>query len=178
MDPFEIRECLDTFSILADRREQNTSRARERFQALGDPARVTLDYGDYCGQITLPDGRALYDTSARIFPACVVERKMSLDELAANFTRSRARFKAEFERATAHGAKVFLLVEGASWEAIENHRYRSKYNPVAFRASLLAWSIRYNMTPIFCKAGSSGKLIRDVLYREIKERLENGVLQS
>ena len=54
------------------------------------------------------------------------------------------------------------------------HRYRSKYHPNAFLASLTAWMVRYNLTPIFCKAEVSGDLIREILYRDLKERLEQG----
>ena len=175
MDPFEIKESLSTFRVIADTREQSTARAKERFQSFGVPVqRATLYYCDYCGNITLPDGSELLDVTQTLRPQCCIERKMSLDELAACFTRGRDRFRREFERATEAGAKVYLLVEGASWEALNNHRYRSKYNPEAFRASLIAWSIRYDMTPVFCKADSSGALIREILYRDIKERLENG----
>lgn len=173
MDHFEIRDTLETFRIIADRREQNTSRAKERFDALGGPERATLDYGDYCAQIEI-GGRPLYDASARISPVCAIERKMSLDELAGNFTRGRGRFEREFERASEKSAKIYLLVENATWEAIYQHRYRSRFNPQAFVASLLAWSRRYGIVPLFCKSGTSASLIRDVLYRDIKERLERG----
>lgn len=175
MDPFEIKDTLSTFRILADRREQNTPRAAERFAAFGVPVeRVTLSFGDYCGQITLPQGD-LYDTSKTISPAVVIERKMSLDEAAACFTRERDRFRREFERARDAGAKVWLLIEGGSWEAIANHRYRSKFHENALRASLLGWSIRYNFNIIFCRPGTSGALIKEILFREMKERLEDGV---
>ena len=60
MDCFEIRDSLSTFRVIADTREQNTPRAKERFEALGDHERATLAYTDYCGQITLPTGD-LYD---------------------------------------------------------------------------------------------------------------------
>lgn len=174
MDHFEISEILQTFQIIADTREQNTPRASERFKSFGVPVcRATLNYGDYCGNIALPSG-SLYDTNSRISASCCVERKMSLDELAGCFTRSRERFKREFTRASEHGAKIYLLVENASWEAIRNHRYRSRYNENAFEASLVAWSVRYNITPIFCKAETSGELIKEVLYRDMKERLEKG----
>ena len=167
MDPFEIKESLSTFRVIADTREQSTARAKERFESFGVPVqRATLYYCDYCGNITLPDGSELLDVTQTLRPQCCIERKMSLDELAACFTRGRARFRREFERATEAGAKVYLLVEGASWEALNNHRYRSKYNPEAFRASLIAWSIRYDMTPVFCKADSSGALIREILFRD------------
>lgn len=176
MDRFEIEDTLKTFRIIADTREHNTNRAAARFAALGaGMERGTLDYGDYCANVTLPDGRALYDTSVnRIYPACTVERKMSLDELAGCFTRSRERFEREFQRATEHKAKVFLLVECANYEAIYRHNYRSRFRPKSYIASLCAWVVRYNLIPVFCEPGTSAKLIREYLYRDIKERLEKG----
>lgn len=176
MDRFEIEDTLKTFRVIADTREQITNRAAERFAALGDDLeRATLDYGDYCGNITLPDGRPLHDTSVnRIYPACAIERKMSLDELAGCFTRGRDRFQREFERARAAGASVYILIEGGDWEKIQRHAYRSRFHPKAFRASITAWMVRYGAAPIFCKPGTSGELIREILYRDIKERLEKG----
>ena len=174
MDNFEVRDILKTFRILVDTREQNTQKAQERYESFGVPVeRCVIDYGDYCANITLASGD-LYDTSVRVRPACCVERKMSLDELAMCFTRHRDRFEREFIRASKAGAKIFLLVEGASWEAIINHRYRSQYHPNAMVGSIVAWAIRYGMTPIFCKSGTSGRVIKEILYRDIKERLENG----
>ena len=174
MDHFEIEEVLETFRIVVDTREQNTPKASERYKSFGVPIeRATMKFCDYCAQISLPDG-PLHDTSKAISAPCCIERKMSLDELATCFTRGRDRFRREFERAAAAGSKVFLLVENGSWEAIMRHRYRSKFNPEAFKASLVAWSIRYDMTPVFCKSESSGELIREILYRDMKERLERG----
>lgn len=175
MDRFEIEDTLKTFRIIADTREHNTDRAATRFAALGaGMERGTLDYGDYCGNITLPDGSSIYDPVSRIYPACVIERKMSLDELAGCFTRNRERFEREFRRATEHGAKVFLLVESASYETIYRHNYRSRFRPKSYIASLCAWVVRYNLIPVFCEPGTSAKLIREFLYRDIKERLEKG----
>lgn len=174
MDPFEVKETLSTFRIIADTREQNTPRASERFAAFGVPVqRATLFYTDYCGQVTLPGGD-LYDTAATIHPKCCIERKMSLDELAGCLTRGRDRFRREFERAKENGAKCYLLIENGSYEAIEKHRYRSKYNEKAFLASLIAWSIRYDLSVVFCKPAMTGPLIKEILYRDIKEKLENG----
>lgn len=174
MDNFELESILETFQIIVDTREQSTPKARDRYKAFGVPVmRATLDYGDYCGIVTV-DGDTLYDTSKRITPCCVIERKMSLDELASCFTRGRDRFQREFERALSNQAKVYLLIEGGSWEAIQKHRYRSRYNPKAFQASLVAWSVRYNMTPVFCRSETSGGLIKEILYRDMKERLQVG----
>jgi hypothetical protein len=99
---------------------------------------------------------------------------MSLDELAGCFTRSRARFEREFQRAEEHNAKVFLLVESANYEMVYRHNYRSRFRPKSYIASLCAWVVRYNLIPVFCEPGTSAKLIREFLYRDIKERLEKG----
>lgn len=175
MMPHEIDDCLRSFEIFVDTREHDTARSRERYSSFNCPFRkATLRYGDYCASATLPDGRQLYDTSAPVSALCVVERKMSLDELSACFTHGRERFEREFDRANEAGAKVYLLTEGGSWESIINHRYRTKFKPQAFLASLTAWSVRYNLTPLFCRAGTSGRLIREILYRDMKERLMRG----
>ena len=47
-----------------------------------------------------------------------------------------------------------------------------RMQPKAFVASLTAWLARYNCQIIFCEPATTGKLIREVLYRELKERLE------
>lgn len=174
MTPFEVSDTLKSFRIIADTREQWTPKTQERFGTFGVPVeRATLSYCDYCGQIDLPGG-TLYDTSVTIKPLCAIERKMSLDELAMCFTRGRDRFKREFERASANNAKVYLLVENGSWEGILNHRYRSRFGEGAFKASLTAWMVRYDFKLIFCRSGTSGVMIKEILYRDIKERLERG----
>lgn len=175
MEPIEIKNILDTFEILCDTREQDTPKARARYKAFGVPfQRATLGYGDYCGNIQIPGSAPLYDISSKVIPRFAIERKQSLDELAACFTRERARFRREFERANDNGARIMLLVENATWEGIHMHRYRSRFSPAAFSASLVAWSIRYNLNLIFCKSESSGMIIKEFLYRDMKERLEKG----
>ena len=175
MDAFEIEDALNTFRIIVDRREQRTPKAAERYKSFGVAyANATLNYGDYCADITLPSGTALCDTSRRISAKCVIERKMNLDELAQCFTRDRDRFRREFERARDNGATVYLLVEGGSYEAIIGHRYRSRFHSSAFLASLIAWQVRYDLRVMFCKTGTSGRIIKEVLFRDMKERLEKG----
>ena len=171
MDRHEADIILESFRVIVDSREQNTPKARKRYKLIGKTERATLSYGDYCGNVDIC-GNQLYDTSATISPLCVIERKMNLDELAMCFTRSRKRFEREFERARAAGAKVYLLVEDATYEDIIRHRYRSKFASNAFLASLLTWSARYNLTPVFCRAETSGELIREILLRDLRERIE------
>ena len=175
MEIFEQKAVLDSFMILHDSREQDTDRARRRYQSFGVPHdRATLSYGDYCYNATLPDGSMIYDQEKTIEPVCCVERKMNLDEIAQCYTRSRKRFQNEFERAQDHGCRIFLIVENASWENLLNGKYRTRFNANAFAASQVAWMIRYNMNVIFCKEQTSGRLIREILYRDLKERLERG----
>lgn len=175
MDMFDVDKLMKSFEIICDTREQPTPRARQRYESFGvGYSRGTLKYGDYCGNITLPDGRKLYDSTTTISPKCVVERKMNLDELAGCFTRGRDRFRREFERAADHGCRVFLLCEDGSIEKILRHEYRSRFKPKAFLASIIAWNVRYNMQLIFCSQMTSGIMIKEILYRDIKDRAQKG----
>ena len=175
MTIFDKREVLKSFEILHDSREQDTDRARKRYESFGVPhQRAVLSYGDYTYNATLPDGNKIYDISKTISPACVIERKMNLDELAGCFTRSRQRFQREFERAQEHGSRIYLVCENANWENLLNGKYKSRMHAEAFSASIMAWMIRYNMNIIFCKEETSGRIIKEILYRDLKERLENG----
>ena len=154
--------------ILVDTREQDTPALRKRLDSAGCPwERRKLDFGDYSARCTLPDGMEM-DLSNQV----CIERKMSFDELCACFCRGRERFTREFERAKAAGATVYLLVENATWENALSGKYRSRMEAKAFVASLTAWLARYHCQLLFCKAETSGRLIREVLYREMKERLE------
>lgn len=175
MDIFEQRAVLNTFKILVDNREQRTERAKRRYQSFGVPwAHATLNYGDYTYNAVLPNGKHIQDVSETLFPSCVVERKQNLDEMAQCFTRGRDRFKREFERAAEHGCRIYLLCENSTWENLLNGAYRSQLHPNAFKASVIAWTIRYNANLIFCKEETSGQIIKEILYRDLKERLERG----
>ena len=174
MDNFEVKEILNTFEIIVDTREQATFRSQSRYDALGVPYyKQTLNYGDYTYNVKIK-GKNLHRTDRKVDGLCVVERKQNLDELAACFTRSRDRFQREFERATDNNAKIYLLIENGSLDLLIKGQYRSQFKPKAFLASLMAWEVRYNVTTIFCESDHSGLLIKEVLYRDIKERLERG----
>lgn len=175
MDIFQQKAVLKSFRIIVDSREQDTERARRRYESFGSPfERGTLSFGDYTYNCTLPDGRYLFDGTETVKPLCAVERKMNLDELAQCFTKGRGRFQREFERAAENGSRIFLIVENSNWENLLNGKYRSKFNANAFSASILAWTIRYDLNLLFCKEETSGRLIKEILYRDLKERLERG----
>ena len=178
MNPFEVKSVLDSMVVLVDTREQDTDRAKRRYRQIGRPIRRrTLNYGDYTYDATLPDGNPVYDPEGPICPKfCVIERKMDLDELAQCLTRYRKRFEAEFQRAADNGCRIYILVEHGGWEDIFHGMYKTRDHRNAFLASLTAWMIRYNAQVLFCSEKSSGKLIEEVLKRDLKERLERGEL--
>ena len=162
----DIQSALDNAVLLVDTREQDTRALRSRLEVVGwECERIALPVGDYSAKFPLPNGEWL-DLRDRV----CIERKMSLGELAMCYTSQRERFRREFERA--EGRKIYLLVEGATWEHLYAGKYHSKISPQAFIASILAWSARYNCVPIFCKSETTGHLIRDIFYREAKEILE------
>lgn len=168
MDNFQIENVLESMVIIVDTREQPSERAKRRYQDFNCPyIRQKLDFGDYSAKFILPDG------SEKILNAAI-ERKMNLEELSSCFTRERDRFKAEFIRSKDAGASMYLLIENATWENLINGRYKTKFNSKAFLGTMIAWIVRYNLKPIFCKSETSGTMIYQILYRELKERLERG----
>lgn len=163
----EIDKALDTLTVLVDTREQDTPLFRKRMRAVGFPTkRQKLNFGDYSCSVMA------YGAEIDLSASFAIERKMSLDELAQCYTRGRKRFEREFERAKQSGAKVYLLVEGATWEGAYNGLYRTQMHPHSLIASMTAWLARYDCQMLMCKAETTPNLIHDICYREAKERLE------
>ena len=171
MAPHEIEEALKGMVVLVDTREQDTARLRVRLKDMKcEHERCKLDFGDYSAKVPV-NGEWLTLNVA-------IERKMDLDELAQCYCNGRKRFEREFERAQTAGAKIYLLVENATWEDVYTGNYRSKMAPQALVASILAWLSRYRCQVIFCRQRTSGRLIYDILYREAREHLERTMLDE
>lgn len=163
MNPFEVNAALKSMVILWDTREQQTPRARKRLEQIQVPIeRVALSFGDYSAKC---DALDLRDSVA-------IERKMDLTELAHCYCQDRKRFTREFERAKESGAKLYLLIENGSLDDAYSGHYRARVHPASLTASILAWLARYDCQILFCNANNTGKVVHDVLYRELKERLE------
>lgn len=171
-----MSRCLESMEILIDTREKPTgSRAEKRYNSFCCPhSRQKLNYGDYTYNFTLPNGMKLHQEDVSIDAPVVIERKEDLTELSGNLCQQRDRFAREMQRAKDNNAKVYLLVEDANWELLINGKYRTKFNAKAYEASIEAFMARYDISVIFCKAEISGHLIKNILYRELKERLERG----
>lgn len=168
MTVFDVESALKTAVCIVDSREHlGTKAANSRLKSISLPLhRDALPFGDYSVYCTLPGGE-VFSLSDKV----VIERKMSLNELSQNFFQHRDRFEREFGRAKASGARIYLLIENGSIDKIYAHRYRAKVHPNAYIATLLAWLSRYNCIVLFCKPDNSGKLIHDILHRELKEHL-------
>ena len=169
MNNFDLEKTLSTMKIICDSREHATAEAKKRWESFGVPYRIqALKSGDYTAEFLLQNGETF-----SLEDHAVIERKLGISEICGNFCQNRARFIREFERIKDAGAKAYIIVEGASWEAIYNHRYHSQMSPQALVASLTAWMARYNAHIIFCRAETFPKLCREILYREAKEILTN-----
>lgn len=166
--PFALEKALSSLTLLVDTREQDTPALRERLRSCGLPhRREKLDFGDYSCTYVDQDGK-----EQSLAGVVAIERKMSLDELCFCFGKGRPRFEREFQRAKEAGARLYLLVEDASWEDVLHGRYRSRMKPAALLASLLAWQERYNMRIIFCCRATTGIMIHKILRYALKIRLE------
>lgn len=175
MDIFEQKTVLDSFKILHDSREQETERAKRRYNAFGcQHQKATLSYGDYTYNATLPDGTLIYDTETTIKASVIIERKMNADELIMCLTSERERFEREFKRAQENDAKIYLLIEDCTWERLAGGRYRSKMHPNAVIGSLMTYTVRYGVNILMCDELTTPRIIKEILYRELKERLERG----
>lgn len=176
MDHFEVQNCLDSMFVLVDTREQPSARSQQRLDSLGVPyKRQKLNYGDYTYNFILPSGELLYPEDSTVNGDIVIERKMNLEELSQCFCQDRKRFTEEFERIRKKGATSYLLIEDGNIEKLIHGRYKTKFNSKAFLASITAWMARYDCKVVFCQHEISGLIIKEILYRELKERLERGV---
>ena len=163
ISPAEIDSELKTLTLICDTRERETAALKRRLEAIGLPViREKLDFADYSCRTEHFD-----------FSDCFgIERKMSLDEIAQNLTRSRERFAREFERAQKADARIYILVENGSYEKVYRRDYRTKEHPNALIASLFTWQARYNAKLIFCRSETTPYIIREILVREARHRLE------
>ncbi len=176
MEGYEIQKCLDSMKILVDSAEQPTAEYQQRCESFGVPyERRNLDFADYTYDFLLPNGKWLHEASAVVKGDAVIERKMSLRELSGNLCQNWDRFCREFDRAAGHEASVYLLVEDGSWMKIMTGKYGTKFNSKSYLHRLLKLIVLYQIKPIFVQKELSGQMIYEILYRELKERLESGV---
>ena len=175
MEGYEIQNCLDSMKILVDSAEQPTDEYIRRCESFGVPyERRNLDYADYTYDFLLPSGSWLHEADSIVKGRAVIERKMSLRELSGNLCQNWDRFCREFDRAKENNASVYLLVEDASWMKIITGKYETRFNSKAYLHRMLKLICVYQIKPIFVHKELSGRMIYEILYRELKTRLESG----
>ena len=117
-------------------------------------------------------------------PLLVIDRKQSIQELAANCTRDHDRFKRELERAKSVGARLVILVEQNRYKDRDNWIHVETIEDLMLWSSphttiigekvyrvLRAWCSKYDLDVQFCDKRQTGKRILEILY----ERENNGV---
>ena len=116
-------------------------------------------------------------------PGIVIDRKQSIQELAANCTRDHVRFKAELERAKKAGAHLCILVEqnrykdGDRWIRVGDISdlmlWSSPHTTIrgekVYRV-LASWVSKYDLSVVFCDKRSTGHRILEIIYGEGNER--------
>lgn len=153
--------------LLVDSREKSKAikTILKEFEREGVPYSVTKlfigDYQDYGN------------------PFLIIDRKQSIQELAANCTRDHDRFKRELERAKAVGARLVILVEQNRYkdrdkwihvETIEDLMlWSSPHTTIrgekVYRV-LRAWMAKYPIRVEFCDKRQTGARILEIIYGE------------
>lgn len=157
-------DIVNSMLIIIDTREKKNQHITEyleseniRFQSRA------MSVGDYTFE--LPDHKHL-----NLDNKYLIERKASLDELAGNFTTGRERFAREFERVTPD-QRLHLVLEDFTWNDLNAHNYRSGFLPQAYRASLLAWAVKYRFQTWTVKRSDSPQFIYELLKKELEFNL-------
>lgn len=170
MEAYELDAAMKSMEIIVDTREKKNSHITALLDERKCPYKAQkLDYGDYT--CTYASGK---NNTVSIENIAVIERKANLDELAGNITKGRERFEREFLRAREAGAKVFLMIEGGSYDAIQEHRYRSQLPPKAYLNTLFSWQQKYNITISFVSKKFAGNYIYATLFMALKNYLLHG----
>ena len=161
----QMNDIINDMVIISDTREQKNQHILDYLVENNIPYKVDkLTTADYT--FILPHFPEL-----NLDRKILIEKKNSLDEIAGNFTKDRARFTREFERVQA-SETIHLVIENATWTKINNASYRSKMPSNSFTASLLTYSIRYNCKVWFAQPKDSPSLIYNLMKYELMERLK------
>ena len=169
----ELKEILKTLVVLIDTREQENIHITDYFDKRKIKyEEMKLEHGDYTFYI--PKNEDLGIQRELYFNNIVtVERKGSLEELSGNFCNGRSRIEEEFTRKK---GKMYLMVEGASYEDIVRHNYNTEYNPVSFIATLDTYEARYGIQTSFTSKISAGNFIYHKFKYHLREYLKNGLM--
>lgn len=160
----------DYANILIDSREKDLS-IKEVFDSLGTHYRVTgLPYGDYGIEIVANEEFGIKED---ILLKVRVERKNSLDEISQNLTKHKDRFHREMQKCIDDGGTMVIMIEGATYEDIINHNYRSELQPKPFLALLHSITSKYGVQFVFISKRASSLFVYNYLKYYAREYLKN-----
>jgi len=161
----EISSIINDIVVIVDTREVKNQHILDYLIKNNIPYIVEkLDTADY--SFILPNNREL-----GLDKKVLIEKKNSLDEIAGNFTSGRERFAREFERI--EDEHFHLVIENATFKKIMNGNTRSKISPKSLLASILVWTIRYDIKTWFVTKEESPYIIYSLLKYELMEILKN-----
>jgi ERCC4-type nuclease len=164
----ELKQILANMVILTDTREK-TSHINKWFdEKKVKHRRCCLNYGDYSFCVepnnVLGNHRDIYYTNS-----IAIEKKSGLDELSGNLAQNRDRFENEWLRAK--DTKKILLIENGSLCDIWDNAYSTQFKPDSYMASLLTFTERYNIIPMFVNKEYTARLIYLLCYYHLREKL-------
>lgn len=147
-------EWLQKIVVIIDTREKNIFHIVEIFRQVGIKFEIsTLPIADYTFRYRNDD----------FTQDCLIERKNSLNELSSNFTKYRARFKAEFDKLDKF-VKCHLVIEDNTLDDLIGRKYTTKIKRNSFIASLLSFSYRYDIHVHFISKNYSAYYICKLFY--------------
>lgn len=171
----ELKKLLESLEIVIDTREQENSHIVDYLEKKKVAYRVEkLEHGDYTAMLPANPELGIY-RDMYLSNVLSIERKGSLEELSGNFTKDRSRIESEFLRSK---GRMILLIEGASYDDILNHRYKTQYDPKSFVATIKAFESRYRIETAFTSKKSAGNYIYHSLYYQTRESLKNGLMRA
>lgn len=164
----ELNELLSSLVILVDSREKQNQHITQYFDSkkfsYESTKLITGDYG-----VKLPACPELGLARDVFFPVSI-ERKSSLDELAATF-KERARVEHELVRA--RNLKFLLLIEDPDgYKNLVSGKYRSEYNPRALLGSLKGFEAKYGFGTAFVDKQLTGHFVFYHLYYHARNFLK------
>lgn len=169
----EIKELLKSIIVLIDTRENQIKHITDYFTDKDIIYKsMKLDHGDYTCMIPKNEELGIY-RDMYLNDIISIERKASLEELSNNFSKGRTQIENEFIRAK---GKLILLIENSTYEDIILGKYRTKYKPLSFIATLKTFEARYNIETNFINNNFTGNFINMTLKYHVRELLKYGMV--
>lgn len=155
--------------IIIDSREKDTF-IRECFDKFNIKYKIDkMEYGDY--GIEIEENKELGINETIRFPVSI-ERKMGLNEIGTNITRSKDRFEREMKRCNDNNGYMIIMIENAAYSDIVNKKYPNNITPKQFLALLHSISVRYGVAFMFIEKEHSALFVYNTLKYYAKNKLK------